>query len=73
MFWNSWNICLSVKYIDSMVGYKMKNMKDLVKFSARVDDVLNFIPSRITAILIQLFTIFIKKLFEFKIWKNMKV
>ena len=35
-----------------MVGYKNEKYKDFGMFSAKLDDVLNFIPSRITGLLI---------------------
>jgi len=41
-----------VNTLDSMVGYKTKRYKNFGYFSAKLDDILNFIPSRITAILI---------------------
>ena len=37
---------------DSMVGYKNEKYMDFGKFSAKLDDVANFIPARITGILI---------------------
>lgn len=42
----------SVNTLDSMVGYKNENYKDFGYFSAKWDDVLNYIPARITGILI---------------------
>ena len=36
--------------MDSMIGYKNEKYEKLGKFAARLDDVLNFIPSRITAL-----------------------
>ena len=41
-----------VNTLDSMVGYRTKKYENFGKFSARLDDVLNYIPSRITALLI---------------------
>ena len=35
-----------------MVGYKNEKYMDFGKFSAKVDDAANFIPARITGILI---------------------
>jgi adenosylcobinamide-phosphate synthase len=39
----------SANLLDSMVGYRNKKYKRFGKFSARLDDVLNYIPFRITA------------------------
>jgi len=37
--------------LDSMVGYKSEKYRDFGWFAARFDDVLNFVPARITALL----------------------
>jgi len=37
--------------LDSMVGYKSEGFRQFGWFSARFDDVLNFIPSRLTAVI----------------------
>lgn len=42
----------SVSTLDSMVGYHNEKYEDLGFFSAKADDFLNFIPSRISGILI---------------------
>ena len=42
----------AVNTLDSMVGYRTTKYENFGKFSARLDDVLNYIPSRITAFLI---------------------
>ena len=44
----------AINTLDSMVGYKNEKYMDFGKFSAKVDDVANFIPARITGILIVL-------------------
>jgi adenosylcobinamide-phosphate synthase len=44
----------AVNTLDSMVGYRNKKYERFGKFSAKLDDVLNFIPSRITACLIMI-------------------
>lgn len=36
--------------MDSMIGYKNEKYADLGRFAAKLDDVLNFIPSRLTAL-----------------------
>ncbi|MCW3789259.1 adenosylcobinamide-phosphate synthase CbiB [Plebeiibacterium sediminum] len=43
-----------VNTLDSMIGYKNDRYKDFGCFAAKVDDVFNFIPARITALLIAL-------------------
>ncbi|MDN4606042.1 adenosylcobinamide-phosphate synthase CbiB [Sporosarcina highlanderae] len=44
----------AVNTLDSMIGYKDERYRDFGKFSALTDDVLNFIPARITGLLILL-------------------
>ncbi|PLY11310.1 MAG: cobalamin biosynthesis protein CobD [Arcobacter sp.] len=45
----------AINTLDSMVGYRNEKYENFGKFSAKLDDVVNYIPSRITAILIALF------------------
>ena len=47
----------TVNLLDSIVGYKNKKYEKFGKFSARLDDALNFIPFRITALFMMLSTI----------------
>ncbi|MCY1720122.1 adenosylcobinamide-phosphate synthase CbiB [Prolixibacteraceae bacterium Z1-6] len=42
--------------LDSMIGYKNARYKDFGFFAAKLDDVLNFIPARLTALLMVLLT-----------------
>ena len=42
----------AINTLDSMVGYKNEKYIDFGKFSAKIDDVANFIPARITGIFI---------------------
>ncbi len=44
----------AINTLDSMVGYRNKRYEKFGKFSAILDDVANYIPSRITAVLIAL-------------------
>jgi len=44
----------AINTLDSMVGYRNERYEKFGKFSAKLDDVVNYIPSRITAILILL-------------------
>jgi adenosylcobinamide-phosphate synthase len=41
-----------VNTLDSMIGYKSERYKDFGMIAAKIDDVFNFIPAKITAILI---------------------
>ncbi len=44
----------AINTLDSMVGYKNQRYEKFGKFAARLDDVANFIPARVTAVLIVL-------------------
>ncbi len=46
----------AVNTLDSMVGYRNGRYEKFGKASARLDDLLNFIPSRMTAVMIVLFS-----------------
>ena len=41
----------SVNTMDSMIGYMDEKYADIGRFAAKLDDVLNYIPSRLTALL----------------------
>lgn len=41
----------AVNTMDSMIGYKNERYRDLGRFAAKLDDALNFIPSRLTALI----------------------
>ncbi|MCK5293497.1 MAG: cobalamin biosynthesis protein CobD [Arcobacteraceae bacterium] len=43
-----------INTLDSMVGYRDKRYENFGKISAKLDDIANYIPSRITALLITL-------------------
>ena len=62
----------AVNTLDSMIGYTNEKYADIGRFSAKTDDFLNFVPSRITAVLM----IFSAKILGFdsrnalKIWRR---
>ncbi len=51
----------AVNTLDAMVGYKDNKYKRLGWASARLDDLLNFIPSRISSVFISMATLFLGK------------
>lgn len=62
----------AVNTMDSMVGYKNKKYIDLGRFPAKADDVFNFIPSRLTAVVMIISSYILKMNGKnaFKIWKR---
>ncbi len=58
--------------IDSMIGYKNDPYQDIGKFGARLDDVANFIPARLTALLIILASAILRLDYRasWKIWRR---
>lgn len=46
----------AINTLDSMIGYKNEKYMEFGKFSAKLDDIANFFPSRVTGFLILLFT-----------------
>ncbi len=62
----------AVNTMDSMIGYKNERYRELGRFAAKLDDVLNFIPSRLTAV-IMILSAFILRLDgrgAFRIWRR---
>jgi len=55
----------AVNTLDSMVGYKNERYKNLGWFSAKMDDIANFTPARITALLM----VFVSFILRFN-WRN---
>ena len=56
----------SVNTMDSMIGYKNEKYVDFGFFAAKLDDVFNFIPARISAVLMILATIPAGREFSFR-------
>lgn len=57
-----------INTMDSMLGYKNKKYKELGYFPAKVDDLFNYIPARLTGILMNLSSIF-----RFNVKKGFKI
>jgi adenosylcobinamide-phosphate synthase len=61
----------AVNTLDSMVGYKNERYRDIGCFSAKIDDIFNWIPARLTGIIIVL-AAFILRLNWKNSWKIMR-
>ncbi|MBQ3842184.1 MAG: cobalamin biosynthesis protein CobD [Ruminiclostridium sp.] len=62
----------SVNTMDSMIGYRNEKYEHLGKFAAKLDDVLNYLPSRITAVvmIISSFLLGFDGKSAWKIWRR---
>ena len=62
----------AVNTMDSMIGYKNEKYKDLGYFAARLDDFMNYIPSRFTAVLMIVSSFILGYDYKnaYKIWKR---
>ena len=49
----------AVNTLDSMIGYRNEEFEYFGKFAARLDDVVNFVPARLSAILMILGSVFV--------------
>jgi adenosylcobinamide-phosphate synthase len=50
----------AVNTLDSMIGYKTEEFFYFGKFAARFDDVVNFVPARISALMLIIGSLFVK-------------
>ncbi len=55
----------AINTLDSMVGYKNEKYEKFGKFPAKLDDVANFIPSRLSACLIMLLSFTCKNFYKY--------
>jgi adenosylcobinamide-phosphate synthase len=61
----------AVNTLDSMVGYKNERYRDIGCFSAKIDDIFNWIPARLTGLIVVL-AAFILRLNWKNSWKIMR-
>jgi len=54
-----------VNTLDAMIGYRNERYEYFGKFSARMDDILNFIPARLTGLILSIFS-------PRRVFKNLK-
>ena len=50
----------AINTLDSTVGYKNEKYKDLGFASAKIDDIANYVPARLTAVLMSLASLFLR-------------
>ncbi len=62
----------SVNTLDSMIGYKNEKYSELGRFAAKLDDIMNFIPSRLTAVFMIVVSPLVKadQKNAFRIWRR---
>ncbi|TXC86012.1 cobalamin biosynthesis protein CobD [Metabacillus litoralis] len=60
----------AINTLDSMVGYKNEKFIDFGWASARCDDLANYVPARLTALCMWIFSLFVPKL---RRWNALKV